>query len=514
MRRIALTVAALATVVASLAAAPSFAGPDPKPTTPAAASSSGQAKAALATAIRVMRGHAKAGDPSPTIALTRLRLAVPALRGDDRAQAHALLARPTDGSGDPYGDGYTTKSSKVSCGKYVCVHWVTKTIDAPPAGWAATTLKQMGKVWAFEIGGLGYRKPLADGTRGGNAKLDVYLKEVGSKGYYGYCAPEKKVYHYTATGYCVLDDDFDPAQFGAPAINSLKVTAAHEFFHASQFAYDYSEDPWLMESTATWMEERYADSINDNRQYLPKSQVAKPETPLDIWVNGDVPQYGNWVWWEYLTARLGNGLVKSVWERCGSYKGAPDDYSTRALVKILKTKGTFAARFGAYASGNTVPGKFYSEGAAWGLAAPMAATFNLDPAASSGPQTINVDHLSSRNVQAVPGSTVTGTNQKLRIAVDGPDVAGLPVAVALVVKTDGTVVQTPVVLDATGVGTLDVPFDATTVASVNVTFANAGWQSVSGSCFQHLQDNTQYSCAGVPAYNAQTFGYTLTQVTV
>jgi hypothetical protein len=29
------------------------------------------------------------------------------------------------------------------------------------------------------------------------------------------------------------------------------VTAAHEFFHAIQYGYDVSEDPWLMESTAT-----------------------------------------------------------------------------------------------------------------------------------------------------------------------------------------------------------------------------------------------------------------------
>jgi hypothetical protein len=38
-------------------------------------------------------------------------------------------------------------------------------------------------------------------------------------------------------------------------VRPLKVTAAHEFFHAVQFAYDIGEDGWLMESTATWMEE-------------------------------------------------------------------------------------------------------------------------------------------------------------------------------------------------------------------------------------------------------------------
>ncbi len=40
-----------------------------------------------------------------------------------------------------------------------------------------------------------------------------------------------------------------------------------------QYAYDAEDDRWLMEATATWMEERLADGANDNRQYLPYGQV-------------------------------------------------------------------------------------------------------------------------------------------------------------------------------------------------------------------------------------------------
>ena len=106
------------------------------------------------------------------------------------------------------------------------------------------TLRQLNKVWQLEIDTMGYRKPLPDHGKGGNNKLDVYLKDVGPQGYYGYCTTERKAYRYTYSGYCVLDDDFDPDQFnGAPALDSLKVTAAHEFFHAVQYAYDAAEDP-------------------------------------------------------------------------------------------------------------------------------------------------------------------------------------------------------------------------------------------------------------------------------
>jgi hypothetical protein len=47
----------------------------------------------------------------------------------------------------------------------------------------------------------------------------------------------------------VLDDDYSTSQFPDPPLVSLDVTAAHEFFHAVQFAYDYFEDSWLMEGT-------------------------------------------------------------------------------------------------------------------------------------------------------------------------------------------------------------------------------------------------------------------------
>ena len=54
----------------------------------------------------------------------------------------------------------------------------------------------------------------------------------------------------------------------SPRSNSLKVTAAHEFFHAIQFAYDVDEDLWFMEGSATWVEDEVYDSINDNYQFL------------------------------------------------------------------------------------------------------------------------------------------------------------------------------------------------------------------------------------------------------
>ena len=61
-------------------------------------------------------------------------------------------------------------------------------------------------------------------------------------------------------------------------IQNLKVTLAHEFFHAVQFAYDIGEDTWLMEGTATWMEDQVYDG-NQRQPPVPPEQPA--EVPLD-----------------------------------------------------------------------------------------------------------------------------------------------------------------------------------------------------------------------------------------
>ena len=48
-----------------------------------------------------------------------------------------------------------------------------------------------------------------------------------------------------------------------------------------QFGYDQFEDAWFQEATATWMEERVYDAVNDNRQFLPASALALAGLSLD-----------------------------------------------------------------------------------------------------------------------------------------------------------------------------------------------------------------------------------------
>ena len=215
-----------------------------------------------------------------TMLLLDLRRHLGGLSPQDRRTAARYFARPTDGN-EPFGASYGPRAHPTSdCAQAphstprFCVHWARRTSDAPSStdsdhdsipNQVEKTRRIVGHVWHREVTRGGYRAPLKDGTRGGDGKLDVYLADIGGAGVYGYCVNERQVTGRAFYGYCVLDNDYSHREFpsNTPTQN-LKVTAAHEFFHAVQFAYDAYEDPWFMESTATWMEDEVYDGINDD----------------------------------------------------------------------------------------------------------------------------------------------------------------------------------------------------------------------------------------------------------
>lgn len=445
-------------------------------------------------------GPDKAGRPDLSLALRDLFAVRSRLDGEDREQADALLARPTDGASDPYGDGYTVRA-KAKCKLNVCIHWVPTTADAPPSTkWAMKSLAAMNQVWRFEVGNMGYRRPAQDRGVGGNRKFDVYLKELGSRGVYGYCAPEYRVpgTKYVATAFCVLDNDFAKSQFGAPPMNSLRVTAAHEFFHAVQFAYDYHEDRWLFESTATWMEERFADRVDDNRQYLPYGQVGQPGIPLDTFNPSGLTHYGNWAFWEFVTRRYGNGLVKSVWSNAGAYRGAPNMYSTKALKAVLRNRGGFTGVFRAYSAANVIASRAYAEGKAW-PSAKLARVFVLGKSSRRAGATTRIDHMASSHYVFRPGTSLKGKRWKLRVVVDAPSRSAGGAAYLIVKKRHGGWIRRAIPLTRKGIGSAKFTFTRSTVSSAIVTLVNAN------TVFRCWRDNPYYSCAGNPRGDNRAF---------
>jgi hypothetical protein len=483
--------------------------------------------------VRTRFGSVTAPDPrSATMLMRDLALRVDELPPAQRAVARGILARPTDGAADPEGDGYTTPEAAPSCSAHVCVHFVTSTSDAPsPEDLDASDVPDyveavssvLEHVWSKEIGDLGYRPPKSDGTskpKGNpNPLLDVYLADVGVFGIFGYCSSDDPnmtggYKYWDMSAYCVLDNDYDPFQFGMDPLDALRVTAAHEFFHAVQFAYDFADDPWFMEGTATWIEDVVYDEIDDNLRYLPSGPIGQPTIPLDR--NTGFRIYGTWIFWRFLAEYFGgatpaNGIVRQVWNKADGSPVGPDRYSTQAAAltvaqqSVNGTPWKLRWAFADFGVWNLRPGKFYDEGTSY-PAPSIARTLTLTRAAPSYRSTASLDHLSNRAVALRRGSKLAGT-ARLRIVVNGPLYGTGPEASALVIRTNGTSAVRVVNLNANGDGVITVGFGST-ISRVIVVMTNASARYE--DCYSN---QTSFACfGGVPLDQDRPYSFRATVI--
>jgi len=298
---------------------------------------------------RGQRPQTKAIDA--TMILRDLYLARPAMTASQRAQADAILARPTDVGGDKLFCDTTchyvtlpAASPTVSNSHFV-VHYrsgsgIGNVTDTATPAQAQLTADTMLSVYNTEVGRLGFNAPRSDagvGSGSGNpdSRIDIYLGNLGQYGIYGYCATDPHASTTTKTSaYCVLDNNFASTKFhGAAPINSLRVTAAHEFFHAIQFGYNVRQPRWFMEGTAVWMEDEVYPSINDYYQYLTSSPILLPTLPFTY--NGQYTVYGDFALYKFLQTKFHDrGFVKKMWNQVSSH---PTMSAMTSLKKVLKS---------------------------------------------------------------------------------------------------------------------------------------------------------------------------------
>ena len=495
MRRLVTLV--LAAAVPLTLALPGAVAADPRrPAGPAAAAAPEVAHARAALA-----GRAPAGR-DVTLAMRDLFLARPDLSPAGKRQADALLGRPTDPESpdNPTTTSYApgTPTARI-CGPHVCVTYATSSPDAATAAWAQQTLAVMEASWTREVDQLGYRAPASDGAAGGDARFDVYLADVGSQGYYGFCVPEAPVagQQYLAQAYCILDNDM--LGFPMDPVSSLRVTAAHEFFHAIQFNIDAAEDAWWMEASATWMEEQVAGDVNDNRQYLPVGQLGKPGVPLDTY-DGSLAMYGNWVFAQQLSQRYGVDAVRQVWARLDAAAGAPDEYSIQGIKSYLAARGTTFPRFySLFVEANQVPRKSYPEGASY-RAAPVVARATLTAKKRSFRKVLTARHLASTSVRIKPGKGIKGKRRLVVSVAASRGGKADPVARVLVFAKQGSVARRDVDLNRKGRGTSVVKFNRAKVSHLVLLLSNASTRY--SRC---ASAGTRWACNGVPPDDKQTF---------
>jgi hypothetical protein len=457
-------------------------------------------------AVRARYGGVQRPDPrSATLILRDLTLRLNALAAADKVRARRLLARPTDMASDPDGNGYTVAEATPLCTTEFCIHYVPSTVDAPPPSdvspadgipdWVVKVRATVLSVWAWEAGALGYREPLSDATspnNGGDGRLDVYLANLGDDRLYGYCTTDDPKINdpspttFDVSAYCVIDNDFlEPIFSEHTPLQNTRFTVAHEFFHAVQFAYDAGEDLWLMEGTATWIEDEVYDAINDNRRYLARSPLTASFVPLDLGTQGF--QYGSWIYFRRLSERFGPRIVRSIWKRADASAPGPDDYSVQAVSRALNRVGTsFRVAFNDFSRANRRARLVYEEGAAYPARPAALRTWTLTRARRAR-SSAALYQLGAETVVFKPGRGI-GRRAKLEIKLNLPPASRGSEAAVLSFRRSGTLIKnTRIGLNSAGDKTLRVGFGRRAVGRVELVLINASrrydcWLGLPGTC--------------------------------
>jgi hypothetical protein len=128
--------------------------------------------------------------------------------------------------------------------------------------------------------------------------------------------------------YILIDNDFGPGYY-SQGLNGLRVTVAHEYFHAVQLNYYFrGEDLYFFEISSVWFEDYAYDSINDYFAYLPR-WFRDPELPLNT--SDGSHEYGSSIWLHYLTERLATvDVIPDLWERVVN---EPAVFATRYVLQ-------------------------------------------------------------------------------------------------------------------------------------------------------------------------------------
>lgn len=443
----------------------------------------------------------------PTLALQALLQVQDELTPTQRTEARSLLKRPTDRGSDQFGDGYTTDEEAPVCSSVVCVHYVATTGDRPSLtdtnsdgvpDYVAKTL-QLGTQVDQNYRNAGYRAPLGDGARGGNALPDIYLADIGDDGLFGYCATDPDAPQSRRVwAYCVVDNDYSARDFTGQPVNNLAVTLAHEYFHAVQFGYDAKEDPWFLEATATWAEDEVFDSINDNRRYLRPSPLTNPRTSIDGF-QGLFP-YGVWVFFRYLSERDPREqggmptIVRDMWRQADASPGAPNLYSLQAVRRVLEARGSSLTRsFALFSAANRVPQRNYREAVAgrYPTARP-AATIRLSAGRrGTGRLATKLNHLTSATYRLKPGNGLANRNWRIKLQFNLAKQWTRPAAVVTLFPKSGAPRAVLIPLNGAGDKTKFYNFSSAKMRQVQVTLVNA---SDKFDC----NSGRSFSCAGRP----------------
>lgn len=176
----------------------------------------------------------------------------------------------------------------------------------------------------------------------------VYLRDLSAAGNYGVTTSlgsQSTSYPYGIGSFIEIDKDFKAAIYARYLpLESLKITAAHEFNHAIQYGYNFYFDIWYAEATATWFEDELFDSVNQLYTYIPawlKYSTLRLDVPVSSNATTIGAGYGRWLFNRFLAEKYSTHSIRNFWEKvaisdppCTTSNGVKS-CSDLAMVPIL-----------------------------------------------------------------------------------------------------------------------------------------------------------------------------------
>lgn len=213
----------------------------------------------------------------------------------------------------------------LSTAGHFTVHYATTGTDTPPLAdantngipdWVETVAATFENVYTSYIS-RGYQP--APTTTG--APYDIYLLDLAPQRFYGVTNSDQPAsstsYPNAYTSWMELDNNFTDSIY-QPAtytpLQSLQITAAHEYHHAVQYGYNYYFDIWYAEATSTWMEDELYDDVNQLYTYIPawfNQSTLSLDTPESTTTGGG---YGRWIFNRYLSEKHNPAIIRNFWE--------------------------------------------------------------------------------------------------------------------------------------------------------------------------------------------------------
>ena len=194
-------------------------------------------------------------------------------------------------------------------------------------------------VWIFFEDTLGYSPPPPNTQSSISQKYNIYVENL---------PPNYFALTYTTTfsnqsetgcfSYIKMRNNYSGSVFqDLSESENIKITAAHEFFHAIQFSYNCYERFWLMEATAVWSEDELYNDINDHYRYMP-SWFQNSSKTID---DESSHMYGSFILFQYIDEHLGGPqTIKKIWEESRSRANSVNDVSFTSIDAALSESGS------------------------------------------------------------------------------------------------------------------------------------------------------------------------------